>query len=123
MRVAGVNEKVYEKALEERELKALSIYASDRPAAYYATRVELTEDELLCVVDRDFKETYIRGPVSYLLGPEEHCKVVSLSAGVPKREDQLLVAKIRLGRPRCCCPSVAAPLSAKLSFVCQASIS
>lgn len=88
-------ESLYKKQLSGPEYRALSLPAR---ASWKAYELKVRKNECVCIVDYETsKEKYLMGPISYLLKPHEGVKVVSISAGVPKKENQATLAIIRLG--------------------------
>jgi major vault protein len=91
----NVDEERFMKKLSKEEYQALGIPAEPSFKAYV---VQIQKNECLCVIDyKDNKEEYIMGPESKILGPNEGIKVVTISAGVPKQENQAKLATINLG--------------------------
>lgn len=89
----GVHEELYYKNYTDQEKKALGLTSS----SYVATFVKLELGEVICVLDEKKLEKTIIGPCSYILKPEEHVKVLYLSAGKPKVPYQIKAAKIKKG--------------------------
>jgi major vault protein len=93
--VLQVNEEEYAKELNSGEYEALSLPHSARSEAYV---VQVQKNQCVCVLNyKTNTETYVLGPDRVILGPQDGLKVLSLSGGVPKEENQLKVAIIGLG--------------------------
>eukprot|EP00762_Andalucia_godoyi_P007578 ANDGO_00782.mRNA.1 Major vault protein alpha len=91
-----VDEERYARTLSYRECSALGI---DHSPSIFAFSVALADDECVCVINRETNEQdVILGPCVHLLQPHENIKVMSISAGIPKRENQIVAAKIRIGQ-------------------------
>lgn len=91
----NVDEALYNKRLREEEYKALGIPSSP---SHFAFVIQVQKNECVCVLDfQSNTEEYVLGPQTVFLGPHQGIKVLSLSAGVPKKEDQISAARIRLG--------------------------
>jgi major vault protein len=88
------NEELFHKQYSEMERAALGLGAQ---ATYEATVVRLQKGEVMCILDAEKNEHILVGPVNYILDPEEHVKVLYLSAGKPKKPKQIKVAKVRIG--------------------------
>jgi major vault protein len=97
---------LYYKSLSPSECRALELVNDGRVSvnsegatSAFAYSIALAENECICVYDRrSHEESYVVGPCVHLLEPYSHVKVMSLSADVPKREDQVLAARIRFGQ-------------------------
>lgn len=93
--VLPVNEEEYEKPLTADEYDALGLSRAPRSSAY---SIQLQKNQCLCIVDyKESKERYVLGPDRVLLGPYEGVKAISLSGGIPKRENAFKVCNIGLG--------------------------
>lgn len=91
----AVNEELYNKPYSEWEISALGL---DKNPSYWATVIHLEKGEMLCVLNYESnQETVIMGPSTYILGPQEGVKVLSISAGKPKKNNALKIAKVRKG--------------------------
>lgn len=96
--ILNVDEEEYQKVLSPREFEALKDQGITERASSKAFTLQIQKNECVCVIDyKSNKETYILGPKSHILGPYEGVKVISISAGVPKKENQAKLAIIRLG--------------------------
>lgn len=91
----NVNEELYLKPYTTQEKQALFL---PQTGISKATVIHLEKGEALCLLDNESsKERVILGPITYVLGPQEGVKVLSLSAGKPKRPNMIKAAKVLLG--------------------------
>ncbi len=91
-----VNEEKYLKSLSSDEYEALGL--TNRSPSYFATSIQVQKDEIACTIDSTkHEEKYHLGPTNLVLRPTESIKILSVSAGVPKRENAQKLAVVRLG--------------------------
>lgn len=88
------NEELFYKQYSEIERTALTIQNQD---LYKAKVIYANKGEVFCVLDEKKIEKIISGPITYVLGAEEHVKCLWLSAGKPKKPKCIKVAKVRVG--------------------------
>ncbi len=94
--ILDANEELVEKAFSPPVCSALGLSRNHSSALAHV--VHLREREVMCIIDEQTqKETFLVGPKSHTFGFNETPKVFDLSAGKPKKLNQLVISSISLG--------------------------